>query len=474
VRSGGRDGACDGFVSRGRLRFDTSVGVLFAGTFAFGVLLFSTIRNYVQDLLGYLLGNVLGISLSDLVQLSILSVVVLAIVLLIRKELLYATFDPLGAAASGLPVARLEYLLLALLGVTIVVSIQAVGIIMVVAMLVTPAATAQLLVVRFGKMMALAVVIAALSAVIGLYLSFYLNLASGASIVLIETVIFGVALLLSPRSGLLGRRPPEPATLTGQPPAARLGRGRHPFAGTRAGDGERRGDNRATRGIREVQPAGESRRDRPVERVACPDGIHHMHGRPVQGRGSVGRHEQRPVRAEGHQHGTRRVGRHERGCQRSRRRGFVVAQYGQLATVRREDIGKRQERRVKIGRRRRIEDRRRPGRASQTEGLSRRFGRDLVADEDDVPRPRFDDPQGIADLFRAERDVGPPATATVFSPLASTVMSAKPVASRSSVTRPRRSIPSASSAARASAPKASPPTAPTNAVSAPSRAAATA
>jgi manganese/iron transport system permease protein len=210
-----------GFVSRrGRLRFDTSVGVLFAGTFAFGVLLFSTIRNYVQDLLGYLLGNVLGINLGDLVQLSILSVIVLAIVLLIRKELLYATFDPLGAAASGLPVASLEYLLLALLGVTIVVSIQAVGIIMVVAMLVTPAATAQLLVVRFGKMMALAVVIAALSAVVGLYLSFYLNLASGASIVLIETVVFGIALLLSPRSGLLRRQSHEPAPLTGQPPAA--------------------------------------------------------------------------------------------------------------------------------------------------------------------------------------------------------------------------------------------------------------
>jgi manganese/iron transport system permease protein len=210
-----------GFVSRrGRLRFDTSVGVLFAGTFAFGVLLFSTIRNYVQDLLGYLLGNVLGISLGDLVQLSILSVIVLAIVLLIRKELLYSTFDPLGAAASGLPVASLEYLLLALLGVTIVVSIQAVGIIMVVAMLVTPAATAQLLVVRFGKMMALAVVIATLSAFVGLYLSFYLNLASGASIVLIETVIFGIALLLSPRSGLLRRQSHEPAPLTGQPPAA--------------------------------------------------------------------------------------------------------------------------------------------------------------------------------------------------------------------------------------------------------------
>lgn len=210
-----------GFVSRrGRLRFDTSVGVMFAGTFAFGVLLFSTIKNYVADLLGYLLGNVLGISTGDLVQLAVLGAIVLVIVLVIRKELLYATFDPLGAAASGLPVAALEYLLLALLGVTIVVSIQAVGIIMVVAMLVTPAATAQLLVVRFGQMMALAVVIAALSAVAGLYLSFYLNLASGASIVLIETLIFGLALVLSPRTGLLGRRSRERSSVAAQTPAA--------------------------------------------------------------------------------------------------------------------------------------------------------------------------------------------------------------------------------------------------------------
>jgi manganese/iron transport system permease protein len=190
---------------RSRLRFDTSVGVLFAGTFAFGVMLFSTIQGYVTDLLGYLLGNVLGIGVGDLIQVAILGAIVLAIVLAIRKELLFATFDPLGAAASGLPVARLEYLLLALLGVTIVVSIQAVGIIMVVAMLVTPAATAQLLVIRFGRMMAVAVALAAVSAVLGLYLSFYLNLASGASIVLVETVLFVVALVLGPKTGLLSR-----------------------------------------------------------------------------------------------------------------------------------------------------------------------------------------------------------------------------------------------------------------------------
>lgn len=197
-----------GFVSRrSRLRFDTSVGVLFAGTFALGILLFSTIKNYVADLLGYLLGNVLGIGIGDLVQVAVLGAVVLAIVIVARKELLFATFDPLGAAASGLPVARLEYMLLALLGVTIVVSIQAVGIIMVVAMLVTPAATAQLLVIRFERLMILAAAFATAASISGLYLSFYLNLASGASIVLIETLFFLGALVLGPRSGLLaGRR----------------------------------------------------------------------------------------------------------------------------------------------------------------------------------------------------------------------------------------------------------------------------
>ncbi len=195
-----------GVVSRrGNLRFDTAVGVLFAGMFAFGILLFSTIKNYVADLFSYLLGNVLGISAADLVQIALLGLIVLGIIVVLRKELLYATFDPAGAAASGLPVTALEYLLLALLGITIVVSIQAVGIIMVVAMLVTPAATAQLIVVRFSRMIMLAVVIAVVSAVLGLYLSFYLNVASGASIVLVQTTLFLVALVLSPRQGLLVR-----------------------------------------------------------------------------------------------------------------------------------------------------------------------------------------------------------------------------------------------------------------------------
>jgi manganese/iron transport system permease protein len=191
---------------RGALRFDTAVGVLFAGTFAFGILLFSTIENYVADLFSYLLGNVLGITFADIVQIAILGGLVLLVVALLRKELLYASFDPSGAAASGLPVVTLDYLLLGLVGVTIVVSIQAVGIIMVVAMLVTPAATGQLLVDKFWDLVKIAIAVSIVSAISGLYLSFYLNVASGASIVLVETLLFAIALLFSPKSGWIATR----------------------------------------------------------------------------------------------------------------------------------------------------------------------------------------------------------------------------------------------------------------------------
>jgi manganese/iron transport system permease protein len=201
-----------GFVSRrARLRLDTAVGVLFAGTFALGIFLYSTIEGYVADLFGLLFGSVLGISVADLISLIVLGGLVLGTVAVLWKELLYSTFDPLGAAASGLRVTALEYLLLALVALTIVISIQAVGIILVVAMLVTPAATAQLLTVRFGRMMALAVLIGVGCAVAGLYASYWLNAASGATIVLLETAIFGLALLLGPRSGI-GRARPGNAT----------------------------------------------------------------------------------------------------------------------------------------------------------------------------------------------------------------------------------------------------------------------
>jgi len=183
-----------GWVTRlGSLRTDTTIGVLFAGMFALGVFLFSLIPNYVGDLFGFLFGEVLGIGVGDLIALVLLGLLVLAVVAVLWKELLYTTFDPLGAAASGLPVTLLDYLLLALVAVTIVVSLQAVGIILVVAMLVTPAATAQLLTRSFGRLLLVAVAIGVAAPIVGLYVSYWANAASGATIVLVETGIFLVA-----------------------------------------------------------------------------------------------------------------------------------------------------------------------------------------------------------------------------------------------------------------------------------------
>ena len=187
-----------GWVTRrGRLRGDTAIGVLFAGMFALGIFLFSRIPNYVGDLFGFLFGEILGIGDGDLLAITLLAIIVLVVVAVLWKELLYSTFDPLGAAAAGLPVVRLDYLFLALIALTIVVSLQAVGIILVVAMLVTPAAVGQLVASSFGRLVAVAIAVGVISPIVGLYLSYWLDSATGATIVLVETAAFGVALLVN-------------------------------------------------------------------------------------------------------------------------------------------------------------------------------------------------------------------------------------------------------------------------------------
>ena len=186
---------------RSGLRSDSIIGVLFAGMFALGVALFSSIPNYVGDLFHFLFGDVLGISVSDLLALSLLVLSLRVVVRVLWKELLFATFDPLGAGAAGLPVRRLDDLLLILIAVTIVISLQAVGIVLVVAMITTPAATAQMLVQRFGKMISTAALIGVVSAVAGLYLSYALDLASGAAIVLVETALFLLVLFVTSLRG---------------------------------------------------------------------------------------------------------------------------------------------------------------------------------------------------------------------------------------------------------------------------------
>jgi manganese/iron transport system permease protein len=190
-----------GAVSRrGRVSFDTAIGVLFSGTFALGILIISRVDRYTTDLFGYLFGDVLSITEGDLWTIAALGLVVLALVAAFYRQLLFAAFDPTVAAASGIPARFLEYLLLALLGVTIVTAIQAVGIIMVVALLVTPSATAYLFASRFHHMILASVAVGSFSALLGIYLSYYLDLASGAAIILVATALFFVTLALTGRA----------------------------------------------------------------------------------------------------------------------------------------------------------------------------------------------------------------------------------------------------------------------------------
>jgi ABC-type Mn2+/Zn2+ transport system permease subunit len=180
-----------GFFSRqGRLKEDSAIGILFAAAFSLGVILISSIRTYALDLSHILFGNVLGVSVLDLGLTAGLVVIVLLVVYLLYKELLVVTFDPVLAATLRLPAERLRMVLLVLLALTVVVSLQSVGIGLVTSMLVTPAATASLLTRRLPRMIGLSALFGALSGVIGLYASYYLDVVSGAAIVLTATAFF--------------------------------------------------------------------------------------------------------------------------------------------------------------------------------------------------------------------------------------------------------------------------------------------
>lgn len=180
-----------GAVSKqAQVKEDTAIGVIFAGMFALGIALISTVRSYAVDLSHFLFGDVLGVSTRSLWLILLFGGIVLLVIAAFYKEFLTLSFDPILAMTMRLPVGLLNNLLLALIAVTIAVSLQTVGVALMVAMLVTPAATAYLLTHRLPVMMALAALIASISGVVGLYLSYYLSIASGAAIVLTATIIF--------------------------------------------------------------------------------------------------------------------------------------------------------------------------------------------------------------------------------------------------------------------------------------------
>src|SRR5512138_3353205 len=183
-----------GAISKNKeIKEDTAIGVVFAGMFALGIALISTVRSYAVDLSHFLFGDVLGVSAQSLWLIVIFGGLVLLAIAAFYKEFLTLSFDPILAVTLRLPVGLLNNLLLALIAVTVAVSLQTVGVALMVAMLVTPAATAYLLTQRLPRMMGLAAVFASLSGIIGLYLSYYLSIASGAAIVLTATFFFLVA-----------------------------------------------------------------------------------------------------------------------------------------------------------------------------------------------------------------------------------------------------------------------------------------
>jgi ABC-type Mn2+/Zn2+ transport system permease subunit len=192
------------FFSRGGIiKEDTAIGILFAAALSLGVALISAIRTYAVDLSHILFGNILGVSPSDMLLVIILSVLVLAILIVFYRPFMIVSFDPTLAQTLRLPGNLLRSVLLILLAITIVISMQTVGIGLVAAMLVTPGAAAFLLTRRLPAMMALAAVFGALSSLVGLYASYYLNIASGAAIVLSATLIFLLAFFFSPQRGLV-------------------------------------------------------------------------------------------------------------------------------------------------------------------------------------------------------------------------------------------------------------------------------
>ncbi len=194
-------------LTRARLREDTAIGLLFTGLFALGVLLISGTRNYTLELRSFLVGNILTVPTEDIIVMGALAAVVVVAVAVFYRELLFVAYDPTMAAAAGVPVALVRTGMMVLVALAAVAAFRLVGVVMVLAMLLAPAATAALLVRRIPLIMLASAVLGVLAVVIGLYFSFYVDVATGPSIVLASVLMFGVVFALSPRGmGTMLRR----------------------------------------------------------------------------------------------------------------------------------------------------------------------------------------------------------------------------------------------------------------------------
>ena len=199
--------------SKTRLKEDAVIGVVFTGFFAFGIVLITKIPSNV-DLFHILFGNVLGISQQDIIQTLIAGIITLVVIMLRRKDLLLFCFDPNHAQAIGLNTQVMYYTLLSVLALTIVTALQTAGIILVIAMLVTPGSIAYLLSDRFDRMLGISIISSVFSCVMGTYLSYHLDISTGGSIVVLLTLIFIVAMVFAPKYGILAQNSQRHSNLT--------------------------------------------------------------------------------------------------------------------------------------------------------------------------------------------------------------------------------------------------------------------
>jgi manganese/iron transport system permease protein len=190
--------------TRSQIKEDAAMGIVFSAFFALGITLITIVQKDNKiDLNHFLFGNILSVSREEVINTAIITLIVLSIVVLLYKELMFYTFDPVGAKAAGLPTNLLDFGLMILIALTIVASLKAVGVILVLAMLITPGATAYLLVTRLQQMMILGSAIGVMASISGMYLSYFFNLPSGPAIVLVAFVFFMLAFLFSPSQGIL-------------------------------------------------------------------------------------------------------------------------------------------------------------------------------------------------------------------------------------------------------------------------------
>ena len=184
---------------RGEMKEDTAVGVFFAATMALGILVIGLMKGYQVDLFGYLFGSILAVTSQDLWMSGVLGGIVLLTVAVLYKELLFVTFDPEMAEVTGVPASRIHFILLGLIALTVVLSMKVVGIVLVSALIVTPAAAAYQLTEDFRRMMVFSILTGIFSATGGLLLSYWLNTGSGATIVMLATLVFLLSVAFSPR-----------------------------------------------------------------------------------------------------------------------------------------------------------------------------------------------------------------------------------------------------------------------------------